>query len=86
MIDTREYKRFLELHDISRQLRFFVRNYDELYVSKAERVIVKLQGRRVKKYDYFWHDRFGVVRALNDGGTLIDKSPVCEALDRELFV
>lgn len=87
MIDVEEYTRFLEL-----EARMQGRPLKPPYIQGAYawkppgEVLVWNGGPRIpNKYDYFLHPRWGVVKALNDGGTLISKSPVCEALDRELF-
>lgn len=85
MIDTAEYDRFLEAE---------ARYHDRPLKEDIPQIVVNQVARRppdkhgnqpILKYDYFLHPRFGVVKALNDGGTLVCKSPVCEALDRELF-
>jgi hypothetical protein len=46
---------------------------------------LNLPMAKVEKYDYFVSQSLGVVKALNDTGTLIDKSPVCEQMDKDLF-
>jgi hypothetical protein len=96
MIDIAEYDRFLaaEVHYHDRPLKSkFIKWEPKNDAPRSWRLRDKHNGQDIEviyggvimKYNYFCHPRFGVVKALNDGGTVICKSPVCESLDKELF-
>ena len=76
MINLREYARFKQLEE-----RLLNANIPHRSAHKQ----VKNFWGEIEQFDYYLHPDFGVVKALNDGGTLVDKSPLCEQYDKELF-
>ena len=90
VIDIREYVRFKSFEDYQSGLKNFyfrarVINIDGCLITVKDVHHEHTTLLRINKYDFFVHLAFGVVKALNDGGTLIDKSPLCEKLDKEIF-
>ena len=90
MIDVIEYDRWKQLEVVwsRRALRpSYWREGQRTFIvdSTPIRVYTDNQVPLPNTYHFYYHPRFGVVKALNEDGTKIDKSPLCEKLDKEIF-
>jgi hypothetical protein len=81
MIDIAEYTRWLEL-----EARMHGKEPHNPYITYCAFWNTPIGWVRVAGLpQYYWHPRFGVVKAMVDGGYVISKSPLCVQLDLEIF-
>lgn len=84
MIDVREYKRFLQAA-VDMKLRWQREKVEYMFPAFIGGVLVYGVSTKTRKYDYFLHPTFGVVVVLDDDGNLLQKTPLCEEIDKEIF-
>lgn len=86
MIDVNEFRRF-KLAEGMHAARY-INSDDETVEIRLEGhlpvIVYSSADMRAGKFDFVW-TRFGVVRLLDARGHVIDKSPLCEELDKAII-